>query len=78
MFWLVDLFEVPAALAADAHAGDVQLLAGRRLAGAAQDVAGHDCDSRCGGARGQCLAAGEMVVGFHRRISGKGGKPTLR
>ena len=75
MFWLVDLFEVPAALAADAHTGDVQLLAGRRLAGAAQNVAGDDGDSRCGGAAANASRRVKWLLGF---IGGSPGKVANR
>ena len=44
MFSLLDLLEVPAALAADADAGDVQLLAGRRVARAPEHAAGNHGD----------------------------------
>ena len=43
-----DLLDVPAALAADAHAGDVQLLAWWRLAGPAKHVPRNDHDRRGG------------------------------
>ncbi len=69
---VVDLFEVPAALTADAHTCEVQFLAGGRLAGAAQNMAGHNANGGRGGAGGEYLAASDRG-GFHRWISGRVG-----
>ena len=57
MFSRGHLAQVAAALAADADAGDVQFLAGRRVARAAQDVTRNDGQSRRGSGKFQELSS---------------------
>ncbi len=68
MFSLVRVADVARAHAADADAGDVQLLAGRLLALTAKHVAGND---RC---NGESRAGDEHLTAsdpgrFHRQVS---------
>ncbi len=67
---VVDLFEVPATLAADAHTCDVQFFAWWRMAGAAQDMAGHNANCGSGGTECKYLTTSNLG-GFHCWISGR-------